>query len=681
MNFLYPGFLIAFVVLLVPILIHLFNFQKFKKVYFSNVRFLKQISQETESRSKLKKYLILLSRLLAFSALVLAFAQPFLGNEGSKIIQGQKAVSVYVDNSFSMQAEGQFGNLFELAKKKAGEIIKAFGNSDKFQIITNDFEGKHQRLVNKEQALQLIDELKLSPSFKTTDAVYQRQRELLFNSEAPDKRIYHLTDLQKSSFGNAISKPDTSIFYNLLPLPANSQNNVYVDSVWFASPVNQLGLKQTVYVQIRNNSDREVDNAALKLFMNNLPIASTSITASAQQTIVVPVSFLLKTAGIKHCLISLEDFPVTYDDKFYFSFSVNKNIPVLVINDTETKSSSAFRALLTNDSLFTLSELTTDKIDFSQFVKNDLIILNGLKELSNGLVSELKKFREAGGSIAFFPSSKGDVNSYNSFLTSFSANSFSKFDTINTRVDRIESASSFFEGVFDKKPENVDLPKLFSYFKILNLSRGSGEVLMRLMDGSSFLSLYRGKGNFYVCNASLDEEGSNFARHALFVPCIIRMAINSQQTNVPYYLCGASNSIFLQSSVINKEKPLTLVSVQSKMEFIPEQQISNEGIVLRTYHQPEQAGNYDVRYGSEIIEGLAFNFSRKESDLKCLTEAELNEIISSGKSGKINLLDVDEKSLTNEIMNATYGKKIWRLFLLLAILFFCIEIALIRLMK
>ncbi len=62
MNFLYPEFLWALFTLLIPVIIHLFHFRKFKKVYFTNVRFLKQLKNESESTSKIKNLLILISR-------------------------------------------------------------------------------------------------------------------------------------------------------------------------------------------------------------------------------------------------------------------------------------------------------------------------------------------------------------------------------------------------------------------------------------------------------------------------------------------------------------------------------------------------------------------------------------------------------------------------------------------
>ncbi|MFN5366031.1 MAG: BatA domain-containing protein, partial [Bacteroidota bacterium] len=159
MQFLFPGFLAALAVISIPVIIHLFYFRRFKRVYFTNVRFLKEVKEETSNRQKLRNLLVLLMRALAIAAMVLAFAQPFIPlQDGLK--KGQKAVSVYIDNSFSMNALSQDAPLVELAKQRARDIISAYSVEDRFQILTNDFEGRDQRLVSKEDALGRIEEIR-----------------------------------------------------------------------------------------------------------------------------------------------------------------------------------------------------------------------------------------------------------------------------------------------------------------------------------------------------------------------------------------------------------------------------------------------------------------------------------------------------------------------------------------
>jgi hypothetical protein len=117
MAFTYPSVLYAFFLLLIPIVIHLFNFRRYKKVYFSNLRFLTSVNQQSRKTSQLKHLLILLARLLFVSALVLAFSKPYIPSKLSKLELAKRHVVFYLDNSFSMQQEGKKGCY--LKKRKA----------------------------------------------------------------------------------------------------------------------------------------------------------------------------------------------------------------------------------------------------------------------------------------------------------------------------------------------------------------------------------------------------------------------------------------------------------------------------------------------------------------------------------------------------------------------------------
>ena len=257
MSFIYPGFLFALAALAIPVIIHLFNFRKFKKIYFTNVRFLREIKQDTQSRSKLKHLLILLSRILAVAFLVFAFAQPFIPTGKGNVLSGTRAVSVYIDNSFSMDALGKNGSLVETAKKKAGEIAKAYNASDKFQLLTNDFEARHQRLLNREEFLQAVDEVQTSATVKKLAEVISRQTEALNNSEGVDfktgKIAYEISDFQKSTADPTSIKPDTSLSIVLVQVLPSKVNNLYIDTCRLNTPFIQLNSTNELIVKIRNN--------------------------------------------------------------------------------------------------------------------------------------------------------------------------------------------------------------------------------------------------------------------------------------------------------------------------------------------------------------------------------------------------------------------------------------------
>ena len=146
MSFINPYFLFAFLTLSVPVLIHLFNLRRYKKEYFTNVKFLSQIQQETRKQSQLKQLLLLLARMLTVASLVMAFSQPYLRSAFQKEKSSSRhTVSIYIDNSFSMENNGPGGRLLESARHKAVEIVTAYKSSDAFQLMTNDLEGRGSR--------------------------------------------------------------------------------------------------------------------------------------------------------------------------------------------------------------------------------------------------------------------------------------------------------------------------------------------------------------------------------------------------------------------------------------------------------------------------------------------------------------------------------------------------------
>ncbi|RZL31933.1 MAG: hypothetical protein EOP00_34555, partial [Pedobacter sp.] len=237
MNFLYPGFLFALLAVAIPVIIHLFNFRKFKKVYFSNVAFLKEIKEQNSSREKLKNLLILLSRILAILFLVFAFARPFLPSANQIDQHKGNIVSVYVDNSYSMEAVNKEGNLLDEAKRKAKEIVKVFQLNDRFQLLTNDFEGKHQRLLNGDEFLQAVEEVKISSSARKLQQVLNRQQGVF--TGASNRFAYLISDFQKGFAGDVPIKTPSNTNISLVKLNANHLPNVAVDSIWMLSPVHQ----------------------------------------------------------------------------------------------------------------------------------------------------------------------------------------------------------------------------------------------------------------------------------------------------------------------------------------------------------------------------------------------------------------------------------------------------------
>src|SRR5574344_28910 len=249
MQFTQPLFLIGYAAILIPILIHLFNFRRYKTFYFSNVKMLQDIAQKTKRESQLQHLIVLFLRILGIATLVTAFAQPFIPNHNFNTKNGN-VVSIYVDNSFSMEGNTPNGTLFSDAVTNAKEIINQFSYSDEFVLFNNDFSAKQSHLLNKEEALQALDEWNTSPNSKTLKEILSFETTTCAQSEKSNALHYYISDFQKNNFDFAqLQHADSSLTF-LIDLQAKEVNNVSIDSCWFMSPVFRVGQEVTLNVRI-----------------------------------------------------------------------------------------------------------------------------------------------------------------------------------------------------------------------------------------------------------------------------------------------------------------------------------------------------------------------------------------------------------------------------------------------
>jgi len=667
MNFLYPGFLFALLSVAIPVIIHLFNFRKFKKVYFSNVKLLKEVEQQNSSKEKIKNLLILLSRILAITFLVLAFAQPYIPLSNIKANLLNNTVSIYIDNSYSMEAVNKDGNLLDEAKRRARELLKGFGLNDRFQLLTNDFEGKHQRLLNQEEFLKALDEVKISAANRNLQQILNRQGNVF--TGAANKYSFLISDFQKNISTNNNLETNSDIQYVFLKLNAATLANVAIDSVWSLSPNHQPGANEKLVVQVKNYSEEEAVNIPLKLTINNQQKALSSVTISAGKTKIDTLNFSGLTAGWQKGLLSIKDFPVTFDDSLSFSFKVDPSFPVLSLNG-----GNYIKALFAADGYYKLTETSENNINYSGFPNYGLIIVNGLKNPSSGLAQQLKTYLLAGGTVVIFPDLDADIQTYNAFLSGLALPVIQNLSLSATKVDKIDLQNPIFKTVFEEVPRNMDLPTVNRYFNFIESNNANKETILSLPGGKTFFSKFGiGNGAVYLSASGLNTTDGNFARHPVFVPLMYRLALCSGFENTLYYTIG--NETTLRSNYIALGKNQTLKLTSRNFEAIPEVRQVDGKTLIYAADQIKTPGFYNLELADSLLAVYSFNNGRSESDMHYLSKTELNNL--AGKSNlKIYDTDKDAVKLVSGI--SKIGKTLWKLCLILSLIFIAAEILLIR---
>lgn len=688
MQFLFPGFLAALAVISIPIIIHLFYFRRFKRVYFTNVRFLKEVKEETSNRQRLRNLMVLLMRILAIAALVLAFAQPFIPLSGN-VKKGERSVSVYIDNSFSMNALSKDAPLLELAKQRAREIISAFGVSDRFQVLTNDFEGRDQRLVGKEDALSRIEEIRTSPASRDLAKVLIRQQQCLNTGKQENKIAYVVSDFQ-ANIADVDQFRDSLIQVNLVPMHAVQENNISIDSAWFESPVQILNQPSNLLVKISNRSDEKAEDVRISLRHDGQtkPVGSISIAARAAKLDTVPFNIL--HAGWHEAKVSVSDYPVQFDDDYYLSFYVAERVNILAINAGQPNKylSNAFLGA----KYAHVDNADARSLDYSKFADYQLIVLNEINALSSGLATELKTFTQNGGNVLVFPGQSADLNSYNAFLAAFGVAAVGPYEPTPRQASQVNTEEYVFRDVFLNKSANLRLPSTQGNFK---LAPSSGEQVITYRDGTAYMNKYQsGEGALYFSAAPLDEKTNDLVRNAeIFVPMLFKMAIAGTKGRQVAYVIGkdevleakhqpaASGETIYKLSQVRDQTKATGGGDDSGAanEFIPEQRIFGSKVLLTPGTQVRDAGWYKLHLQADsTLAEYAFNYDRKESDLRYKTAEDL----ANGLPKNFRVMAENQEANFGQVVDEQErGIVLWRWCVVFALLFLALEVLFLRLWK
>lgn len=675
MNFAYPEFLFALAAISVPIIIHLFNFRRFKKIYFSDIRFLKDVEIETKSRNQLKNLLILLSRILAIACLVLAFARPFIPTAAGISSGALNSVVIYIDNSFSMNAQGEAGNMLEEAKAKAIEVGSVYSNGAEIRLLTNDFNPAHVRKLSFEEFKNEVTLVEATPQLRSFDEVVSRTAGMIGAQESG--LLYFISDLQRKTT-TPTSAVDTVLNIFVVPTQASVESNIYIDSCWFQTPSRLPEQADVLMVRIRNSGTSEVENVSAKLTINSVQRSVGNATIAAQSFEDIEMTFTNSSSGLQFAEVSIQDYPITYDDNYHLSFDLANSVKILLLNGE--KASGHAKKVFASEPNFVITESSSANLDYSLLAATDLLVCNGVSSFSSGMVQELMKFVENGGSLLFIPAEKPEFSSTNELLLALRAEQLTSSDTTKQKVEGVNLKSRIFRNVFTEWEERIDLPTTSRHFGTSLTTNSGAERLLTLANGHPFLSAYFfGSGSCYVLTSALQDEWTNFHRHALFVPVIYNMALNSILHGASSETIGSDEFIAVDSK-LTESSNLEVRSMNDNSSFLPERVVRPEGNGIMVHDQVRADGHFLIMADKDTIRPVSFNYDRTESDMNFLGIEEFQKIASDLGINRLQIVDGSTETIANEITQLQDGKQLWRLFLILALFFLLAETILIRIL-
>ena len=680
MTFAYPVFLWALFALSIPLIIHFFNFRRVKKVYFTNVRFLKELKTETNSFKTLRELLILLMRLGLVASLVLAFSQPFLPNQNKKSVYDAGSIlSIYLDNSYSMQNELLKRKYLSWAKESIGDLVRIFPKSVNFQLVTNDFRNREQFSINGTKVEDVLSETNFSSRSRDLESVYSRQKTLLKRIAPNEKnQIFWISDFQKSTLGNLDKIDlDSSTQYYLIPLKSEQRANLHIDSAWLANPFVKENEQNSLNFSVQNHSETPQEDLVAKLFIDDLQVSSTTLDIGAEGKVIGTFTFSTQGRGTKKGKIVIEDSPITFDNEYYFSIQV---APTIRIAHWYSGGGNPYvRNVYASEKTFNIFSYDQNTFDINALPNIDLLIIDNFSAFPANLGQELKKFTENGGSVLIFPSATPDINNYAQLLGGLGVRGLQteKTDSLGKNTTKTllppNISNPFYEGVFEQNPRNADMP----YANAVMSWLGVNSQLLGFKNGKNFLSEFKnGRGKLYLCASPLDRRFSDFPANAVFVPIMYKIAARSLEQNERIAYNFQDKMIVLRVPKSNKNQVFKLRNKDA--EIIPGQRLNGEQLILELPEQSIEAGYYDIiNDENRNIGALAFNYSKQESEMKFYSTEELKKIFANKPNVQI-YENIADKEFMKDFQERNIGTPLWKYFVWAALAFALSEVLIIR---
>ena len=673
MSLLYPEFLWALLLNIIPIFIHLFNYQKHETIYFSDVTLFKDIEEKTKKRSQLKNILLLLSRILLVSSIVLAFCFPYEKNDKINNYENLKKIGIYLDNSFSMSRLNKNQSLLESAKDDLMKLIDNLPDNTEYIFTTNNKLKNKPYSIRKNELKKEIIKTGYSPISLTYSEIIDIQKEQ-FKGDIIN--TFWLTDLQKNSFDLSNHKLVKNDQINLLKYSSNDMGNLSIDSVWFQESNRQIKKNEPIQVKATNHSNSELE-FQIKLNINNGEVLNQSYTKiKPYESKIIEFIFSVDTNGEKIgklSIISNDMNSIKYDDNYYFSYSINENFKVVNLYEGDNESNSYLKALFSS-----VEKTKYEEVNFREGYNDydlnaDLIILNELINIDKQLINTITPNKN----ILILPSTSknSDYKNLNNFLNiKFSSLKNSKLELDIESVDK-----NYFKNIFSSFNGNINLP-YFNYHYLVS-KNPNANYLINFSNGDPFLIKYsESNRDFFYLTSNLNDSVSNFKEHALFVPIMLRIKEKSSSDFIKQYDINHLDRIrikneFQQNGDVKIINNLELPTIS----FFPKVSNSKGNSLIFLENEIEFSGHYYLMKKDSLIDVISVNGTQSESEMNFIKNKEFNqEIINLNIEENIKFWNISEKIYPEIISLKSNNNEYWKYFILLGIVFLILEIIIIK---
>jgi len=623
----------------VPIIVHLFNFRRAKKLLFTNVKFIKKVSTETKSKTRLKHFLILCARVFAFLFLITAFILSMVDFRSNELSKVNSMGMFYLDNSSS-----SVGNSIGDEKTFIEDLVSSKKANSGF-LLTNNFSSFSNNERTKTEILQHLSNVGIAYASRSISDVLGR-----IDTQSD---VYLISDFQDATFEQLEDvRQDSTKKYYLVYQENVLLKNAFVDSVWLVRDLDDYS-NLLLNCRIGHTSSFKEGSVVVKLLDEHGGQIS-SVVQGLERDPTIEFS-LPQKSSTTYYKVQISGDEIEYDNEFHLTINKGKTPSILILSQSSNRYLSS---IFGNSELFQLS-ISRGEIDYELLGKVDLVVVNDYYQLPPGLISQ----NLSESSFFVIPSDSIDQSNYETEL------GMSLKRTIGSELLEIKvpNGNELLQGVYKKIDAAASFPSARSRYQIA----GTHESILQLRNGDSFLGK-RVEQPLYFLSSPLRDEYTDFPNHSIFLPIMYRMAEESLESDNTLF---AYPNDFLEIPNLAADRPPKIVS--EGVEVIPEFSVGNlTGLVRIPNELPP--GLYHVLQGTDTVKSFGLNLSKNESLFAGPTLGEIEDFF-------VNSLHVTVVSMSNQqnsgLLDLADDNGLWKYALILALIFITLETLFHRYLK
>ena len=688
MTFLNPAILFGLLAASIPIIIHLLNLRKLKKIDFSTLQFLKELQKNKIRKIKLKQWLLLALRVLIILCTVTAFARPTLvGVSVGGTTSTAKTTAIFIlDDTFSMSVIDQEGSYFNQAKESMKNILTQFEEGDEFGLVLVSHQPDEIEMTsNMTKFKEEVNTTAISFASNKLNNAIIKAAQVISDAKNFNKEIYLFTDFQKGRLASEDEITDLKeqlgeqvrLYY--FNYSGKEVSNFGIDDLKINTQIFEKDKPIKFDATIKNYSDRAKDNLVVSLFINGERLAQQSLNLNPGESKTANLEATAKTFGYNEALVEIEEDDLLEDNKRFTSFYIPEKIPVLILADnlSDTKLVEAALKSVSEQGYFDLTVKKTEQISGTQLNNFQVMIIVSSNFMN--AKEKLNQFLSSGKGVIIFPSSETNAAGFNNSLSAIgltSAGSFVKTERGQSiRFNEIDFNHPVFENIFiDEKKKQVESPDFYSYYKINSAGKGKG--IISLENESSFLSEYSiYSGKILLFSSSPVFSWSDFPVKSIFAPLIAKsvMYLSSKNISDVDYLAGETIYVNVSDRTLPQIK---IIRSDNREDFINMDEAQRSDFV--SYTSTFTAGNYKFFSGENLLSTISVNTDPAESVTEYLSESEFDEYLEKiNFNGRHIRIDKSENP-AQMILQARFGSELWRYFVLIVILLALVEMTIAR---